>query len=134
MMQILCRRACAGMHRKPGVNPAQERCCKDGAVFHGQEILSSHWKRFREGEKHVMRAKSEYICMIPSCSLRTQEERSVVLYSAHFCRIQGGIAMQSFMLRGPFGIPRSIFFLPTQSNSIIPPSVQSPADLQPAGD
>lgn len=120
-------RFCAAVHlpahRKPGANPAQERCCKDGAVFHGQDFLSSHWKLFREGEKLAMRAESEYICMKKTCSLRTQGERTGTctdfLSGGCFC----GSFFRADLLTGPrffansiqFHIPPTFKTLPTSN-------------------
>ena len=61
----------AAMLQEAGANPAQERCCKDGAVSHGfYQPLEYFW----EGERLAMRSKSEYIGKGRNYdALRTQE-------------------------------------------------------------
>ena len=61
-------------HRKPGENPAQGRCCNNGAVFQEAWVSCfSHWKKFWDGEKWAVMFKSEYICL-KNCTELVQKE------------------------------------------------------------
>jgi hypothetical protein len=112
------------LRRKPGENPAQERCCKDGAVFQEHSIVQSLESNFWEGEKFALRAKSEYIRKNEVLSASDSRETVVDVMR----QFDGMACVNNTQNRGCTDLVSDLYsFSIANSNFYIPTQIQIPA-------